>query len=105
MSGPLSATSWEPLNIDITAPGTAEQVGGNFVPDGMEIIVTARISNTQSMFVSNTQAKAQSGAREVFSRGRSAAYHLDNTDQLWVDADNDSDVLEIRIQKIPSSGG
>ena len=106
MSVVPSATSGVILNQSIAAPGTAEQLASHAVPEGMEIVVTARHpTNTQSMYVAFSKAAAQSGAREVFARGRSASYRLGNTNLLWVDADNANDVLEVRIQKIPSTGG
>lgn len=99
-----NATSGVILNKQVASPGTAEQLASHAVPDGMEIIVTARHpTNTGSMYLGFSQATAQSGPREVFARGRSASYRIWNTNLLWVDADNANDVLEVRIQKIPST--
>ena len=83
----------------ITVPGTAQQLATHAVIDGLDVIVTARLTNTQNMYVGTSQANAQSGPREVFSRGRSASYQIDNTDRLWVDSDNATDALEVRIMK------
>ena len=99
MASPFNANSFTILNVGITAPGTAEQVAQHYVPDGIAVIVTARITNTDNMYVAMSQAAAQSGAREVFARGRSAEFWIDDTSRLWVDADNTGNRLEIRIPK------
>lgn len=100
----FNGTSYLVLNKQVASPGTAEQLADHNVPDGMEVTVTARHpANTQNMYVSYSQAAAQSGAREVFARGRSGAFRVSNTNLLWVDADNGNDVLEVRIQQIPST--
>lgn len=85
----------------ITSPGTAEQMAEHAIPDGMEVIVTARPTNTGNMYVAFTAAAAESssGAREVFGFGRSAGYRIDNLNRLFVDADNGTDVLEFRVPK------
>ena len=100
-----SATSFVVLNFSVTAAGTAEQLASHFVPEGMEVIVTARPGNSGKMYIGSSKSNAESGPREEFEFGRSAAYRIANTDLLFVDADNTSDDLEIRIQKTPSSGG
>ena len=83
----------------VTSPGTAVQLASHPVIDGLDVVVTARVTNTGSMYVGTSAANAQSGPREVFGFGRSASYKIDNTSRLFVDADVSSDVLEVRIPK------
>lgn len=95
---PGSGITFQTIAKTVAAPGTAERVTAVYVRDGQVVSVTARRSNTQNMYVAETQAKAQSGARKVFIPGQSRDYYLDNTARLWVDADNATDVLEIAIE-------
>jgi len=103
---PVSATSWSVVVVGVTAPGTAERVAAHVVPEGMEIGITARLSNTGVMYIADTQANAQTaGARKKLEPGQATELRIDNTNRIWLDADNSSDRLEIVPQKIPSTGG
>lgn len=98
MGLPRNTSTFQTLAVSITAPGTAERVSAFYVPEGSVISVTARRSNTGNMYIAETQAKAQSGARKVLIPGQSREYRLNNTARLWVDADSASDVLEVSIE-------
>ena len=93
-----SSRSFQTLAKTVAAPGTAERVTAFYVPEGSVVSVTARRTNTGSMYVAETQAKAQSGARKVLIPGQSRDYRVDNTARLWVDADSATDVLEVSIE-------
>ena len=101
MSVLYSSAATVVLRQTVTTPGTAQQVTAHVVPDGLAVKVTARPSNTGNFYVAFSAAAAQSstGAREVFSFGRSSDFYVDDSSRLWVDADNSSDILEIRIPK------
>lgn len=99
MASPFNANQIVVLNVAVASPGTAEQVTQHYVPDGIAVIVTARITNVDNMYVAMSAAAAQSGAREIFARGRSAEFWIDDTSRLWVDSDNTGNRLEIRIPK------
>lgn len=87
------------LNKSITSAGTAEQISAFVVPDGMEVVVTARPTNTGKMYLAFSKAAAEgsSGTREVYEFGRSSSFRIDDPNRFWFDADNNSDVLEFRI--------
>ena len=101
-----SATSWSVVVVGVSSPGTAEQVTAHVVPEGMEIGVTARLTNTQLMFLGPSQTAAQTpGSRKELQPGQSTSLRVWNTNLIWVDAENSSDRLELVPQKLPSTGG
>ena len=98
MAGVPSGITFQTIAKTVASPGTAERVSAFYVREGQVVSVTARISNAANMYVAETQAKAQSGARKLFVPGQSRDYYIDNTARLWVDADNATDVLEVSIE-------
>ena len=106
MSVVPSATSWSVVVVGVSAPGTAEQVASHVVPEGMEVGITARRSNSSTMYIGPSQTAAQTaGSRKELISGQSTTLRVWNTNQIWVDASNANDRLEIVPQKIPSTGG
>lgn len=103
MSEPRLTSSFQTLNVSITSPGTAERLPAYIITEGFDIVVTARRDNAGNMYIAETQAKAQSGARKLLSPGQSRVYHLDNTARIWVDADNSTDVLEVDLENATAS--
>ena len=99
MSGGFNANSFQFLNVTVSTPGTAQALAGHTIPEGLEVVLTARRSNTQNLYVAETAAKAQSGARKVLVPGQSFAMRIDRTDRIYYDADNSNDVLEVTLQK------
>lgn len=92
------------LVVGVTTPGTAEQVTAYQVPDGLPVTVTARRSNTGTMYIADSQANAQAtGNRKALIPGQSLELFIDNTNRIWRDADNSTDRLEITVQQIPST--
>ena len=88
----------------VSSAGTAEQVASYNVPDGLEVNITTRRSNSQNMYLGDSQTNAQtSGNRKALIPGQSTSLRIDNTNRIWVDADNSSDRLEITVQQIPST--
>ena len=99
MSGGFNANSFQFLALTVTAPGTAQQVAAHTIPDGLEVVLTARRANTQNLYFAETAAKAQSGARKVLIPGQSVSLRIDSTNRIYHDADNSTDTLEITLQK------
>ena len=94
-----TANTFQFLNKSVTTPGTATALTEYLVPDGFVVVLTARRSNTQSMFIAETAAKAQSGARKVLVPGQSITMHIDKTSRIFVDSENSNDVLEVQIEQ------
>lgn len=88
----------------VSSAGTAEQVTAYQIPDGLEVNITARRSNTQNVYLADSQTNAQTAAnRKILIPGQSTSLRIDNTNRLWVDADNTNDRVEITVQQIPST--
>jgi len=103
---PLSATSFLYFTHAVAVAGTAEQLTAYIIPEGMEIVVTARRSNTQNRYLGNTQTNAQTANnRKVLVPGQSTTLQVDDTSKIWTDGDNETDRIEITVQRIPSTGG
>lgn len=102
MAGAPNANSYEYVVKGVAVPGTAEQVEANYVLDGNEVNITARRVNTGSMYLGFSQTEAQTAStRKVLIPGQSTGLKIDNTDKIWVDADNANDRLEISVPKRP----
>ena len=88
----------------VTVAGTADQLTAYQIPDGLTVTVTARRSNTQNCYIADTQVNAQTSAnRKVLVPGQSTELRIDNTNRIWMDADNTTDRIEITVQQIPST--
>lgn len=85
----------------VSVPGTAEQVAEHFIPERYgPVTITARDSNSGTMYIADSQANAQTAAsRKNLIPGQSTTLNIDNTALLWVDADNSTDRLEITVEK------
>lgn len=94
---PRSTNAFQTIVVKISSPGVAQQVTPFLVPEGHPVSVTAKVKNTENMFVAETKAKAETGDRKEFVPGQSRDYHITNTAQLWVNAENANDALEISI--------
>lgn len=100
----LNANEFFYIVKGVSSAGTAEQVAAYQIPDGLEVNITARRSNTQNMYVADSQTNAQTSAnRKQLIPSQSTSLRIDNTNRIWVDADNTSDRLEITVQQIPST--
>ena len=99
------ATSFLFLVKGITTPGVPEQIDQYFIPSDVEIVITARRSNTQNVYLANSSANATGTNRKVLVPGQSLALQTDDTNKLWFDADNATDRIEVTVQRRPSTGG
>lgn len=103
---PPSASSFFYFTHVVASAGTAEQLTAYQVPEGMEIVITARRSNTQNRYLADSQTNAQTAAnRKILVPGQSTTLQIDTTSKIWTDGDNGTDRIEITVQRIPSTGG
>ena len=100
-----NATSFLFLVKGITAAGTPEQLTQYFIPADMEVVIVARRSNTQNVYLADTSANALGTNRKVLVPSQSTPMQVDDTSKIWFDADNTSDRIEITVQRRPSTGG
>ena len=106
MSQQANAQSFGYLVVGVSVPGTAEQIVQRFIPDGLEVVITARVGNGDKMYVADSQANAQTtSTRKVLEPGQSTNLRINDTSKIWIDAESASDRLEITIQRLLSSGG
>ena len=104
MSHAFNANEFFFVVVGVAVPGTAEQVTGYQIPDGLPVTITARRSNTGSMYLGDTQARAQTAStRKVLIPGQSLDLRIDNTNRIWVDADDANDRLEFTVTQLPST--
>lgn len=83
----------------IPSPGTAVQLTQYRIQDGYSVWVTARLRNTQNMYVAFTQVDAQSDtARKELQPGQSFELRVDDTSRIWYDAQASADQLEFTVQ-------
>lgn len=105
MTRTVNATSFLYLVKGITVAGTPEQVDTYFIPDGLEVVLTARRSNAGNVYLANSSANAIGTNRKVLVPGMSTTLRIDSTGRIWFDCDSTSERFEVTIQRIPSSGG
>ena len=106
MSQQANAHSFAYLVLGVSIAGTAEQVATRYIADGLEVVITARVGNSDKMYVADSQANAQStSTRKVLEPGQSTTLRINDTSKLWINAESTSDRLEITIQRLLSSGG
>ncbi len=101
----INATSFQFAVFSITTPGTAEQLTAFIIPDGLEAVVMARATNADVMHIADTKANAEGTAKKTLVPGQSVHLQIDDTSKIWFDAATTSEVLELTVQRIPSTGG
>jgi len=81
----------------VSSPGTAEQLASVTLGDGFPATFKNRLSNTGNVYLAKTAAAAQSssGVRRVLEPGESVEWAIQNLNQIYVDADDSTSVLEI----------
>lgn len=101
-----NATSFLYASFAITVAGTPEALTQYFIPADLQVVLTARRGNTQSIYLANSSANALlTGSRKVLIPGASTTLDVDDTSKIFFDADNNSDRLELTIQRRPATGG
>lgn len=94
------ANAWRVITIQISSPGTAEQVTELTVPDGFQVLCRARAANDGNYYVGRTQAETQDTAtRSVLEPGEHITLQVDSTDAIWVDADYATDYMEVIVEQ------
>ena len=84
----------------VSSPGTAEQMTAYRIQDGYSVWVTARLRNSQNMYVAFSQTDAQTDTtRKELQPGQSFELRVDSTDRIWYDAQSASDQLEFTVQR------
>jgi len=87
--------SWDHGHKTVAVPGTAEQLPSQVIPDGFDLVVRALPGNTNNIYLGKTKALAESATdRLQFSAGNGVTLKVKNTNQVWVDADDDDEGVD-----------
>ena len=72
--------------VIIVAAGTAQQIPGHAVPDGVEVTVLANPSNTGTIYVAPSKAICEnaSGRFDGLTAGLAVSLKATNTSAIWV---------------------
>lgn len=100
-----NATSFLFLVKGITSAGTPEQIDQYYINADLEVLIVARRSNTQNIYLANSSANALGTNRKVLVPSQSTTMQIDDLSKIWFDADNTSDRFEVTVQRRPSTGG
>jgi len=100
MSRTPVANALRPITVQISAPGTAEQVMELEVPDGFRVLCRARAANDGNYYLGRTKAETQATAtRAVLEPGEFLTLQVDSTDAIWFDADYATDYMEVIVEQ------
>jgi hypothetical protein len=72
---------------NVAVPGTAEQLPSHVIPDGFQLVIQAKKTNTDLIYVSNSQVNAQNPAvAKSLAAGEGIGLFITNSDIAWIDA-------------------
>lgn len=83
----VSEGAWASAVKTVAVPGTAEQCASLAAAPGKAIVFKALDSNTDDVYLGNSQANAQNAAvRFSLAAGQSLVLYVTNANLVWVDA-------------------
>ena len=86
-------TSFEVGSMAITAAGTAEQLTAHRVPQGFQLTVRARVTNTGYIYIGESKAKAEAN-HVMLEAGASLGLRVDNVSDVWADCSVNGETVE-----------
>jgi hypothetical protein len=87
--------SWDHGQKTVAAAGTAENLTAMDVPDGIYLTIRALVGNVGNVYVGNSKANAEdANKRLTLQPGESSSFKADDTDLIWIDADNNGEGVE-----------
>lgn len=85
--GLASKATWDSVVKNCAVPGTAEQCTALAAPSGYAIVIKARSTNTEVVYIGKSQAVAQNAAKRVsLAAGQAVVLLVDDASDVWVDA-------------------
>ena len=88
-------SSWDHNQKTVAAAGTAEQITAMDVPNGIYLTIRALIGNIGNIYIGNSKANAEdANKRLTLQPGESSSFKADDTDLIWIDADNNGEGIE-----------
>jgi hypothetical protein len=88
-------SSWDHGHKTVAAAGTAEQMTAMDVPNGIYLTIRALIGNVGNVYIGNSKANAEDANKQLtLQPGESSSFKADDTDLIWIDADNNGEGIE-----------
>lgn len=72
--------------VTVAAPGTAEQLPDQRLPNSVGVVITALPDNAGNVYVGNGDVDSTNG--DVLTADTSISLTVDNTNKVFIDADN-----------------
>jgi hypothetical protein len=92
----LNRSSFATNGVTVAVAGTANQAPSQAVPDGFSVAVEAKKTNTKQIYLSNSQANAQTHATAwILSPGDVVRLYITNWNLMWFDADVSNEGVNI----------
>lgn len=96
---PTNQDDFATNQLDVTSAGTAEPLQSQAVPNGFTIFLRAKIGNTGTIWVSNSQVNAEDHTVATpLEAGAFLTLALTNTDIIWIDADVDGEGVSWTVE-------
>ena len=98
--GDISESAWASAQKTVAVPGAAEQCGSLAAPAGKGIVFKAKDSNTNTVYLGNSQANAQNASvRFGLAAGQSLILYITNANLVWVDAAVAAEGVDIAVEQ------
>jgi len=76
----------------VRTAGTAVQLPNQAIPDGIEVLISALVLNTGTVYIGEGKAFAEDRNRAYpLAAGTGVELRIKNLDSIWLDSDNDND--------------
>jgi hypothetical protein len=90
---------------NVTTSGTPVQLGKNPVPDGIALVIKAKVGNAGNITIGYSSVSALNTGSDFFSltAGQSLAVDVDNLNDIWLDCTVSGDGVEYVFERQFSS--
>lgn len=91
-SAPANRPAFVTSQLNVAAPGVAQQVPTQAIPNGFTVFLRAKVTNNGNIYIGNSQPNAQDHTVAIILEpGAFLEYGITNQDLVWVDADDATD--------------
>lgn len=96
-----SATAWTAKTKDVTSAGTGEQLDSLTVPDGFGLVIKAKETNTDKIYIAPSKANSESAAsRWTLITGSFRTLRINNANLVWVNSAVNGEGIEYSVEQI-----
>jgi len=82
----------------VTSAGTAEQLPTLAIPEGFAVTITAKDTNVERIYYGGSKAEAEAHTANLDVEDWETFY-ITNLDKLWVDAVNDGEGINYKVEQ------